>query len=159
MTNIIRWNVRGMNGDIRTNKIQKCITNNKLGMIGLVETKVKEENSSWIARKIRKDWQFVFNHNADAHGRIWLGWNPTSDNVVKIAESKQMVVALATNLSRNFSFMLVMIYASNDLGERMMLWEKIIQTSLSCTHPLIPLGDFNNVLHAFERIGGYPVQA
>lgn len=159
MINIIGWNVRGRNGDIRVSEIHECIEDNKLGLIGLVEAKVRECNASWLARKIKKDWHFLFNYNSDTCNRIWVGWNPDLFKVSKVLESMQMIVFTATNLANNFIFTLAMIYNTNNLSERYMLWEEIKSLSIDFVSPIVLLGDFNNVLYSYKRIGGHPVQA
>ncbi|KAK4736571.1 hypothetical protein R3W88_000268 [Solanum pinnatisectum] len=40
---------------------------------------------------------------------------------------------------------------------RKSLWEYLVRRSGSCQLPWITLGDFNNVLHTEDRIGGMPV--
>ncbi|XP_074278418.1 uncharacterized protein LOC141602008 [Silene latifolia] len=51
-------------------------------------------------------------------------------------------------------FYLTMIYASNDLHERVELWDFLKQVATNCTDPWLWLGDFNTVLSPVERLGG-----
>lgn len=51
-------------------------------------------------------------------------------------------------------FALTVIYAPNELVERYLLWDKLVALKSQVSGPWLLVGDFNNVLHSAERIGG-----
>lgn len=46
------WNIRGVNKRYKQKKVIKYIRSNKIKLIGLVKTKVKEENAQKISKYI-----------------------------------------------------------------------------------------------------------
>lgn len=50
-----------------------------------------------------------------------------------------------------------MVYASNDQSERQLLRDAIETIHLGRSKPWVVLGDMNNVLYSFVRVGGEPV--
>lgn len=88
MTDILFWNVRGLNNNIRINDVKDAIQEKRLGLIGLVETKVRTENASRIARQISSSWSFLHNYLSDDHGRVWIAWNADVYAVTRGIESK-----------------------------------------------------------------------
>ncbi|KAJ8432376.1 hypothetical protein Cgig2_021910 [Carnegiea gigantea] len=61
--------------------------NNKVGMIGLLETKVKDKNVD----------KHNFEH--DAKGHIWITWKPNSYNVQALMKKDQLIHCYATQLN------------------------------------------------------------
>ncbi|XP_074301067.1 uncharacterized protein LOC141632418 [Silene latifolia] len=56
-------------------------------------------------------------------------------------------------------FLLTMIYAHNDLYEKMELWKFLKDIALHCDEPWLWAGDFNTVLSPIERLGGNTTEA
>ncbi|XP_074299500.1 uncharacterized protein LOC141630614 [Silene latifolia] len=70
------------------------------------------------------------------------------------AYNAQYIHMLVRSQTDDRKFYLTMIYASNDLHERVELWEFLKQVATNCTDPWLWLGDFNTVLSPVERLGG-----
>jgi len=47
--NIVSWNIRGLNWSNKQEEVRSFFNNNKVGIIGLLETKVKIRNLDKIA--------------------------------------------------------------------------------------------------------------
>ncbi|XP_074299406.1 uncharacterized protein LOC141630497 [Silene latifolia] len=56
-------------------------------------------------------------------------------------------------------FLLTVIYAFNDLMERIILWKFLKETASTCTIAWLWVGDFNTVLSPIERLGGNTTDA
>lgn len=70
MNNILIWNVRGLNNNLRISEVQEAIREHTLGLIGLVETRVREINSTLISSRISPKWNFIHNYSSNHLGRI-----------------------------------------------------------------------------------------
>ena len=55
------------------------------------------------------------------------------------------------------TFCLTLVYGDNDEMERRKLWELLHDLEANITTPWIIMGDFNQLLHLDDRIGGLPV--
>lgn len=70
MASITKWNVRGINYPQRTEEIKEMVKDNKVGLMGFVETKVKNPNSMRIQKQINSRWMFIDNYLSDDSGRL-----------------------------------------------------------------------------------------
>ena len=57
------------------------LNNNKVGTIGLLETKVKDNNVHKVAGETFPGWLWQHNFEYDAKGRISIAWKRSSYNV------------------------------------------------------------------------------
>ena len=55
MDNVVAWNIRGLNWPHKQVDVSIFLHSNKVGLIGLLETKVKEKNVEKIAAKVSQD--------------------------------------------------------------------------------------------------------
>jgi hypothetical protein len=53
----------------------------KIGLVCLIETKVKETKADLIKNAIVLDWGFVVNYEKHILGRIWICWNKSEFDV------------------------------------------------------------------------------
>ncbi|XP_021866145.1 uncharacterized protein [Spinacia oleracea] len=101
--NLCTWNVRGMNDPIKVGEIKKFLAENKIVVVALVETKIKEENCNKILKKFGSVWQWDFNYSHSPRGRIWLGWKHAVVTVQILQETEQMIHTFVTAKSGQFS--------------------------------------------------------
>lgn len=74
--NIIVWNVRGFNLPSREKKMLNLIQEKKIGLFGVIETRVKVENKSRVMDLMGNKWKWCDNYNNDPTSRIIVGWDP-----------------------------------------------------------------------------------
>lgn len=86
-----------------------------------------------------------------------VGWDPSVYKVTKLRETSQLIHSLVYNSHLDVTFCITFIYASNIPYERLILWDDLKQVSIGRKEAWIALGDFNNVLYSFERLGGEQV--
>jgi exonuclease III len=93
--NFLIWNVRGLNHPSKQREVKSLINIHKIGLICLIETRVKENKAGKIRDAIAYGWDFVFNYekhfllikkkkkNYEKHffGRIWVCWKKTDYDV------------------------------------------------------------------------------
>jgi exonuclease III len=75
--NFLIWNVRGLNHPSKQREVKSLINIHKIGLICLIETRVKENKAEKIRDAIASDWDFVFNYEKHFLGRIWVCWKKT----------------------------------------------------------------------------------
>ncbi|KAH0752423.1 hypothetical protein KY285_005571 [Solanum tuberosum] len=69
-------NVRGLNKVYKHKELKMFLQENKVGVITITETRVKENNAAQVVMKIAKNWIWHNNYVEDQRGRIWILWNP-----------------------------------------------------------------------------------
>lgn len=61
--NLVIWNVRGLNKSPHQKEVTNFIDSNKLDLMCCVETKVKISQAFTISKKIKKNWQWIYNYD------------------------------------------------------------------------------------------------
>ena len=147
--NLGSWNVRGLNKRSHQKEVIHFILQNKISLVGLLETKVKSMNFDKITRKINKNWRWDSNLSHHGNGRIIIGWDNNIWDLQVCSASAQHISCKVKFLENNVSFMVTFVYAFNEGGDRIPLWNYI--SSVNTVDPWCILGDFNSVLYCSER--------
>lgn len=74
-------NVKGLNFSIKHKDIRNFIRMNKVSILDILETKVRENNFEKTSATIFGDWDVLNNYVDCPRGRIWIGW---SKDVMKV---------------------------------------------------------------------------
>ena len=147
------YNIRGLNN--KSSFAKDFIRNNKLGLIALLETHVKQENSMAISSFIAPHFSRIFNYDCHPNGRIWIGWDPKFWSIIPTAIHTQHISCLVTNLSTKAQFLASFVYALNTVTERRILWSELEVLYADFVAPnsssWIILGDFNSCLDLAEK--------
>lgn len=61
MANILCWNIRRLNWPNKQEDVRLFLQTNQVGLVGLIETKVKEKNVSHIATRTFPGWEWLHN--------------------------------------------------------------------------------------------------
>ena len=70
--NFMIWNVRGLNHHSKQQEVKSMIKLHKIGLICLIETRVKENKANRIRSAVVLYWDYVFNYDKHFLGRIWV---------------------------------------------------------------------------------------
>ncbi|XP_019241803.1 PREDICTED: uncharacterized protein LOC109221818 [Nicotiana attenuata] len=151
------WNIRGVNKRYKQKEVRKYIRSNKINLVGLVETKVKEENAQKILKYIAPGWDILTNYREAKNGRVWLLWNSNILMVTKIRDDPQMIHSLVQSRQGDIQCYLTVVYGFNGLEQRKELWQNLQQIATIVTDPWLVAGDFNVVLYANDRLSCNPV--
>ena len=137
------YNTRGLNNKISFYK--DFIASNKIGLVALSETHVKQESASFVCKLVAPRFSWVFNYECHPDGRLWLGWDPNVWNISGIQIHAQHISCQVTSVQQHFTFFASFIYAVNDYVERRLLWNDLIlfKNSLDENAPWVLSGDFN----------------
>jgi len=153
MSNIASWNVRGLNWPNKQEVVKLFLPLNDVGLVGLIETKIRQQNAASIASSFLHGWQWA--NNCDiSNGRIWVTWKPSAYHLTILEQSDQFIHCGATQLLTRKHFHITFIYGHNHELQRQSLWHALHRLSLSIPGAWSILGDFNTILAKNERIGG-----
>lgn len=136
------------------------MSTNKISLVALLETKVKQNKAAAISSIFAPRFQWLYNYDHHVNGRIWFGWDSSLWNVSCLCSSAQHITCRVSKPDGSCSSIVTMIYAYNEFVARRPLWEDLL--SIHSTHvqnfqhPWCLMGDFNTFLHPFETNGDMP---
>ena len=151
MDRILSWNVRGINLAQKQYTVKHFLHKYHVGLVGLLEHKVKLPNLGKLYQRVFPNWCFSSNASYHNGGRIILAWNPGSFSVSIQAASSQFMHCFIQPVSGMPSFFCTFIYAFNDSSNREVLWKDL--KALNTQDAWILCGDFNCVMSNDERVG------
>ena len=143
---ISSWNIRGLNSPLKQNGVLKHLRKIRPAIMGLIETKLKQQSLERLARNKLWSWKMADNSCHHPNGRIIVIWKEELVTLNIVETSDQAIHCLATCKSTATTFSISFIYAFNSPVGRRSLWENLRRFNNSHHNPWILLGDFNNVL-------------
>lgn len=155
MINFCMWNIRGLKSRLKKTELSKLIRSFRLSFLVLVETKVEEMNdgivsSIWPGQNVR----WCVNNMDGRAGRILLLWDSSVFLCQRTVCDDRWVWVEGVERSSSCSLRCMGIYAPNVPGERLFLWQRLVDIISNCTLPWVILGDFNETLSPEERSEG-----
>jgi len=149
---VLVWNVRGLNKKVRRNDLKDQLHKWSPSLVGLVETKVKENNSVRVTNCFPNNWQYMNNYTFSPRGRIWIVWDPACWTCQVISSSEQQITITCQNRG-GFQTHFSVIYGANYHSQRLNLWKKLVDiSSMIRDSALAVLGDFNSARFTCEKI-------
>ncbi|XP_060182858.1 uncharacterized protein LOC132612786 [Lycium barbarum] len=76
MASLLSWNVRGLNGPNKQKEVKLLYIEERVGLIGLLETKIKKDKIQQVANNMFGGWNHINNLDYHYNGRIWITWRP-----------------------------------------------------------------------------------
>ncbi|KAF6149346.1 hypothetical protein GIB67_016884 [Kingdonia uniflora] len=114
---------RGLNRPQMQEEVKNFMRVNKFGFVGLLETKIKDENYDRLKKNIAHLWSNVNNYLYSASSRMMMFWNAEKMNVVVLSMSPQGLLSKSQQpelaaldcgiLARNYN---CVAYASEKVG-------------------------------------------
>lgn len=147
------WNVRGLNGPIKQKEVLAYVLKNKIGLVGLMETKIKPHNFSNLYSNIFQGWCVTSNVNIHKGGRIIVFWLDSHFHVDVLWVTAQCIHLRVTSRSHKQVFDCSIIYAFNGAAERKQMWEDLKHIKNQVQGAWVVSGDFNSPLYPEDRIG------
>ena len=115
---ISNWNIRGLNQPLKQIEISKFILANDLGVLGILETKVRLQNHNKIKRVLPNHWTFISNSQSNSIDRIWIGWNPSKVNLTVLKCTSQFIHVYIESLDQSIQFFASFVYGVNSIQDR-----------------------------------------
>ncbi|XP_056688453.1 uncharacterized protein [Spinacia oleracea] len=143
--------VRGLNLAKKQGVVKSFIHKHHVGLVGLLEHKVKVSKLGNLYQNVFLNWCFTSNSSFHDGGRIVLAWNPSSFTVSILSVTSQLIHCSVQVVGSSQKFFCTFIYAFNESHKRLELWKDL--KTLYTQDPWIVCGDFNCIMAAEERIG------
>lgn len=152
---VCSWNIRGLNDPTKTRSLKIFLSDNKVYVIAVLETRVESRNAVKIQNKFGSCWSWSCNSLCNPRGRIWLGWNSLKVTVTVLIIHEQFIHGELADSSGNSIRVFTVVYGLNTVETRKPLWRELtgLAASIGST-PLLLLGDFNDVLSQQDRLNG-----
>jgi len=124
MSQIASWNVKGLNWPNKQEDLKLFLQLNNIGLVGLLETKIKRHKAESIASNNFRGWNW--DNNCDiSNGRIWVAWQPSVYSITILEKTDQLIHCEATQLSTCKHFHITFIYGHNLALQRQPLWDAL----------------------------------
>ncbi|XP_074267060.1 uncharacterized protein LOC141590362 [Silene latifolia] len=146
-----------MNNPTKQQEIKRSLLLNKVGLCGLLETKIRSSNGNKVRNNLGDHWAICTNSTLHRGGRIWLLWEPTAYDINILDVQTQSIHFQVIDKIRRKQFWMTVVYGLNKAAERIPLWDSLRKYHSMIQGPWIVAGDFNSVMAVNERIGGAPI--
>ncbi|KAJ6941864.1 hypothetical protein NC652_007818 [Populus alba x Populus x berolinensis] len=150
------WNIWGLNNPKKHRFISEWVHNSKLGIIGLLETKVAPSNLDTVIAGLNlHSWSFISNANVSPTCRILVGWDTKIVKISCLHYTDQWLTCEVTSLASKEISRFTFVYGHNTPAGRGLIWEYIVQHApLFSSSPWALMGDFNATIQPLDRSGG-----
>ncbi|XP_074271621.1 uncharacterized protein LOC141595553 [Silene latifolia] len=152
---ISAWNIRGLNDPLKQAEVNTFMRTNRLDVLGILETRVKEHHAKRIVNNHFNQYNIVTNYTAHYNGRIWCLWNPSTTHLDQFTVHEQFIHCKLHHYASGKNCWLTMVYGFNDGVQRRALWNHLVAAS-NLNEEWLLLGDFNVVRDLNERISNIP---
>ncbi|XP_062104316.1 uncharacterized protein LOC133815496 [Humulus lupulus] len=148
---ILSWNIRGLNSANKQNLVQEMVRRNKIGIGGLLETKLRGNKIREFMDLKFPNWEFY--SSPIIEGRLLILWRNGLASLTVLEDSPQLVHCQVQMVGDRRCFFVTFIYGYNTVEKRRSLWTDLTRISLSVKAWII-LGDFNAPFSGGDRSGG-----
>jgi len=152
------WNIRGLNWPNKQDDIKIFLQLNNVGLVGFLETKIKEKNVDKVPNRMIPGWNWIHNFKHNPKGRIWIAWKPSLFIVHVLSMSAQHVYCRVCQQNDIQDFYMTYVYGEKHEGLRASLWQTLRDIEATMDEAWCVLGDFNSVLYKGDRIEGKAIQ-
>ncbi|XP_062099934.1 uncharacterized protein LOC133805796 [Humulus lupulus] len=152
--NILSWNLRGLNSINKQISVQDVCRRNKIGIGGLLETKMRGNKIGEFMEHKLPNWEFYSSPKIE--GRLLIIWRKGIVRMSVLEESPQTVHCQVNLVGQRGMFYVTFVYGYNVLENRRSLWHDLTRISL-LVKAWIVLGDFNAPFSGLDRSGGKPI--
>jgi hypothetical protein len=119
------WNIRGGHHVIKLDQCKKLISDHKLCILAILETKLNHELTLKATNYINPTWKLLHNLAEVTHGRIMILFNPDHVILSSILSTPQMLHCHAISFYDHSSFYLTFVYGHNSTTFRLSLHNDI----------------------------------
>ena len=150
---IIAWNIRGMTDTSKQDEVKLLISENRLHMCAVIETRLIKKVVNKICDNVFGSWAWISNSADSIKGcRIAVGWDTSVIEASLISSIGQVMHFEVKVIADKKSFFVSFIYGDNDAKDRIKLWDNLSDhLALVDNKPWVMLGDFNVIMYAEEH--------
>ncbi|XP_020263009.1 uncharacterized protein LOC109838991 [Asparagus officinalis] len=149
------WNVRGLNKSSKQHLVKHHLKQYHLSFLALLETKIKAENISIVAKRLVVNWKWCSNASSTSKARIILVWDPNILEVLIESISDQQITCKIKSLDGKIDCVISSVYGQNQVDKRRELWMNLTHIYQTIGNsPWLLCGDFNVIIGNEEKLGG-----
>lgn len=149
---LICWNCQGLGSPLTIQSLQALVAQEKPTVLCLLETKNRED----VVKRMQKRLKFQHRFTVSPRGLVGglaLFWN--EQVTISIISTTMSYIDLIRILEETKQRMRVtFVYPSTDFQQRVQLWEEIYEMTMLNRDPWLCVGDFNEILYQWEKVGG-----
>ena len=151
---ILCWNIRGIGGGCKIGAVRKMICQNKVGFMGLVETKKARSSVQEICRLWGSDdvkWEEV-----EAQGRsggIICMWDGNFLRGGRVIKRDRWICIMGFLQEVQMEICIGVVYGLYDAQDKRRIWQELIEVKENVEVPMMMMGDFNEIRYPHERKG------
>nr|XP_023895642.1 uncharacterized protein LOC112007519 [Quercus suber] len=150
--NAISWNCRGFGNLLTVKALQKVVLEKDLTLVFLMETKFDVTKMDGIKQKIERQQGLVVPSIRRAGGLALLWKNSLHVDLLSYSPRHIDVVISEKQGMKKWRF--TEFYGHPETSKRGESWLLLENLSRQCNLPWVCMGDFNEIMHAKEKIGG-----
>lgn len=149
---IICWNVRGAACAKFRPTMMELIHNHHVDMLFLCEPRISRKKAADTVKSLGFPCYEIVD-SVGFSGGLWLLWKDVNINIEILGTTDQSITACVTSTGKN-PWLLTTIYASPSGPKREKLWDYLNFVSSCHQLPWVLAGDFNELLHVEDKLGG-----
>ncbi|XP_062110392.1 uncharacterized protein LOC133822162 [Humulus lupulus] len=134
--------------------VQDVFRKNKIGISGLLETKLRGNKIGEFMENKFPNWEFY--SSPVTEGRLLIVWRKGIAKLIILEESPQLVHCQVNLVGHMSLFHVTFVYGYNSVENRRSLWNDLTRISFSIKAWIV-LGDFNAPFSGGDRSGGNPI--
>jgi len=149
---MVCWNCQGLGNSLIVQALKALTAKEKPDFLFLMETKNPELVLQRLQRRLHFSHLFVSNSHGLAGG-LSVFWN---DNVSVdiISSSTDLFDIICRDVMEDKLMRVTCLHAPSSYQHRQLLWDQLRTISTLNNLPWICAGDFNEILYAWEKVGG-----
>ncbi|XP_062101816.1 uncharacterized protein LOC133807782 [Humulus lupulus] len=148
---ILSWNIRGLNRVNKQISVQELFRKNKIGIGGLMETKLRGKKIDEFMEHRFPNWDYFTSPGTE--GRLLILWRKGIANMSILEDSPQLVHCQIRLVGHKTSFFVTFVYGFHSIDTRRSLWHDLSRLSLSVKSWMV-IGNFNAPFSVGDRTGG-----
>ncbi|KAL2224855.1 UNVERIFIED_CONTAM: hypothetical protein Sindi_2939300 [Sesamum indicum] len=149
MLNYAIWNVRGLNKRDHQLALKDLVSEYRLHLLGILETRVRLNNVIHIQSFILPQWKWFVDYDSVGN-RIWLAWDENFMDVHILDMGEQFVHCRVTYRAVDEPVFITVTYGASEVIARRTLWTTLKTLAQQCSNdPWLVGGDFNAVRDLF----------
>ena len=151
---ILCWNIRGIGGGGKVRQMSKMIREERLGFVGVIETKKESIDHSMVKRIWGLndcDWSSVDAQGAS--GGILCIWERSFLKLETIQKGDRRVCIKGFINDLEMVGAIIVVYGYHDMNMKRRLWQEILDVKNMVNVPILVMGDFNEIRFPAERKG------
>jgi len=134
--------------------LSRLLLSTKTQVCFISETRNSSISSSSIKNHFNYNDAFVV-PSIGQSGGLWLIWSDEVD-VSIVGHHHHYIFALCTNKASHLQYGLVCVYGDPHHRQSSVIWNRVLHfVNLNANLPILCMGDFNDIMHASEKLGPY----